>query len=407
MRGEYTMDPLTMVTGRNTRLLGVFAHPDDEVFCAGGTLAHWAAAGNETMVVSATRGEAGQIQDAHAATRLTLGAARERELRVACRRLGVERVECLDFRDGTLRDVDESTLAREVAARIRAFGPDVVITFGPDGGYGHPDHIAISNATTQAVRLTARASGYLPHLYYSVFPRQHRLFCHRLARWLMQRSSSFRGSEAFVQALALLAEEAALLGYTDDMMDVSWFPAGFSITEQGEPGTDLYVIVSGHAEVIREDAGGTRQLYRQLGPGEFFGEEALARRQPQNASVVATDTVTCLVLSTRAPTPFDGRGAETRLGSSPMTAHEGGGRPPERLTHIDVSAWLDRKIAALAAHRTQFLMEPAVFPPGLLEDLLGHEYFARAGISIGGGGVHAGAEDGMRATAPRKMAAPA
>ena len=58
------------------RLLGVFAHPDDEVFCVGGTLAQWAEAGCETMIISATRGEAGQIQDAKAASRGTLGAVR-------------------------------------------------------------------------------------------------------------------------------------------------------------------------------------------------------------------------------------------------------------------------------------------------------------------------------------------
>ena len=58
------------------RLLCVLAHPDDEVFCAGGTLAQAAALGIETMVVSATRGEAGQIQDARIATRRTLGQVR-------------------------------------------------------------------------------------------------------------------------------------------------------------------------------------------------------------------------------------------------------------------------------------------------------------------------------------------
>lgn len=72
------------MNGRPPRLLAVFAHPDDEVFCAGGTLARWAAEGGETMVFSATRGEAGQIQDGQAATRRTLGEVRERELRTAC-----------------------------------------------------------------------------------------------------------------------------------------------------------------------------------------------------------------------------------------------------------------------------------------------------------------------------------
>src|SRR5215831_11883236 len=111
------------------RLLGVFAHPDDEVFCVGGTLAQWAAAGCETMIISATRGEAGQIQDANAASRATLGAVRAEELRAACARLGVEHVVCLNYGDGALAEVDEVTLAGHVATCIRDFQPDVVVTF--------------------------------------------------------------------------------------------------------------------------------------------------------------------------------------------------------------------------------------------------------------------------------------
>src|SRR5690242_7015292 len=101
------------------RLLGVFAHPDDQVFCVGGTLAQWAEAGCETMILSATRGEAGQIQDANAARRASLGAVREQELRAACARIGVKRVECLDYSDGALADVDVVTLAEHVATFIR------------------------------------------------------------------------------------------------------------------------------------------------------------------------------------------------------------------------------------------------------------------------------------------------
>src|SRR5258706_1986685 len=175
------------------RLLGVFAHPDDEVFCVGGTLAQWAAAGGETMILCATRGEAGQIQDARAATRSTLGIVREHELRAACAQLGVQHVACLDYGDGTLAEVDAATLAGHIATSIRAFQPDVVLTFGPDGGYGHPDHIAISAATTTACRHSGErsyfpeqlAAGLAPHrpaqLYYSQFPRRPQLLFEQLA----------------------------------------------------------------------------------------------------------------------------------------------------------------------------------------------------------------------------------
>ena len=384
------MNLYPVATDRHPRLMGVFAHPDDEVFCAGGVLARWAEAGGETMVVSATRGEAGQIQDAHAATRRTLGAVREHELRVACAQLGVQRVECFDYRDGTLREVDEETLARDVAASIRDFTPDIVVTFGPDGGYGHPDHIAISAATTRACQQIAAEGGRAPHLYYSAFPRQHRLLSHRLARWLTTLGSSFRGSAAFIRALALLADEATALGYTDDAVEVQWFPAGFSIVEQGERGTSLYLIVSGQAEVIHEDTHGTRHVRRPLGPGQFFGEEALARHQAQDSSVIATDTTTCLVLSAQIPTPFAGRGTEARLGGIPIGGGEGDERERGRLIHMDVSACLDHKIAALGAHRTQFAIEPGMFPAAHVWELMGHEYFEYVALADAAGELHAG-----------------
>src|SRR5438132_8957638 len=94
----------TTNTSHPPRILGVFAHPDDETFCAGGTLAKYAAAGAEIMVVSATRGQAGQIRDARVATRRTLGQVRERELHLAWARLGVRHAACLDYEDGALMD---------------------------------------------------------------------------------------------------------------------------------------------------------------------------------------------------------------------------------------------------------------------------------------------------------------
>jgi LmbE family N-acetylglucosaminyl deacetylase len=176
------------------RLLGVFAHPDDESFCAGGTFAKYVAAGAEVMVVSATRGEAGQIRMPSVATRRTLGTVREQELHHACQRLGIQHVRCLDHMDGTLKDVDQEVLTGQVTEIIRTFHPDVVITFGPDGGYGHPDHIAISAATTAACMSSGEpgrfpeqiAAGLEPYqparLYYSYFPPKRQLLLEQLVQ---------------------------------------------------------------------------------------------------------------------------------------------------------------------------------------------------------------------------------
>ncbi len=382
------MDMKSMPVSTRPSVMGVFAHPDDEVFCAGGALAQFADAGCQTMVLSATKGEAGQIQDAPAATRATLGAVRERELRIACRHLGVRDVICLDYRDGMLIEVDQTDLVDEIAAYISAFDPDIVITFGPDGGSGHPDHIAISNATTRACQRIACEDGRAPSLYYSVFPRQHKMINHHLAHWLAASETPFAGSPTFVRALALLAEEAVLMGYADDALDVQWYPAGFSIVEQGEAATGLYLIISGHAEVIHEETDGVRHV-SQLGPGDFFGADAMAQQRLHGASLVATETTTCLTLSTTAATAFDGRGGNTQLSTvAPVSLVDEGYKAVEH-TQMDVTRHVDRKVAALAAHRTQFLTEPDMLPSSLWTELFGVEYFTPVRLSAVGDWVAA------------------
>jgi LmbE family N-acetylglucosaminyl deacetylase len=371
------------------RLLGVFAHPDDEVFCAGGTLARAAAMGVETMVVSATRGEAGQIRDARAATRRTLSQAREQELYQSCERLGVPHALCLDYGDGTLQNVEPALLTDHIAQIIRTFRPDTVITFGPDGAYGHPDHIAISTATAQACMLAGDprqfpeqlSAGLSPptptQLYYSHFPRKHRLLSDRLVHWLVELRRRFQGTVDFAHALLLFSEEATMLGYISDYVETSWFPAGFYVVEQGEPATKLYLILSGQAEVLREDDEGTLHTLARLGPGHFFGEQGLAYQQPRNAHVVAAEDVTCLVFSPNAPTNFAGRGAGAQVTNVTAGTFGEGQVFTDEIISVDVTEYVPQKVAALAAHRTQFPLEPDMLPLSILREMFGHEYFVR------------------------------
>lgn len=109
--------------GAGGRAVGVFAHPDDEVFCAGGTMAQWVADGATVSILTATRGEAGQIRDAALATRRTLGAVREAELRNACGCLGVSDVTVLDYADGTLRDVEREELVSAIHSYLTERDP--------------------------------------------------------------------------------------------------------------------------------------------------------------------------------------------------------------------------------------------------------------------------------------------
>jgi LmbE family N-acetylglucosaminyl deacetylase len=374
---------------RRPRMLGVFAHPDDETFCAGGTLAKYVAAGWEVMVISATRGQAGQIRDPLAATRHTLGQVREREFYAACKHLGVHHARVLDYMDGTLQDVDGHELTGAIVQIIRAFRPDVVITFGPDGAYGHPDHIAIGAAATRAFEQAGSprhfpeqlAAGRRLHrpsqLYHSYFPQSRLRLRDLLAHWLTASAIRFQGTAKFTRALPLFAVEATTLRYVSDHVDVEWFPSGSHIVEQHESGANLYLILSGNADVIQEDAVGTRRTLARLGPGEFFGELAIVHEQPRVAHVVAVEDVTCLVLAPHMPSAFAGRGADARLPKTnpadSMVEEPAAGA----VVPIDVSAHVGQKIAAVAAHRTQYPIAPDTLPLPLLQELLGREYFVR------------------------------
>src|ERR1700751_4790476 len=105
MLSHYGLEGGTVENGPSSarRLLGVFAHPDDEVFCAGGTMARAAEAGAEVMIVSATRGQQGQIRGPAAGAPRTLRPGREGELSAAAAELGVQRVQVLAYPDGALQ----------------------------------------------------------------------------------------------------------------------------------------------------------------------------------------------------------------------------------------------------------------------------------------------------------------
>jgi LmbE family N-acetylglucosaminyl deacetylase len=133
------------------RLLAVLAHPDDESLGFGGTLARYAAEGVESYLVTATRGERGRFGSlGKVCDPAEVGRAREAELRAAAAVLGIREVSILSYPDGAVDQVETTTAIRALVSHIRRIQPDVVVTFGPDGAYGHPDHIAISQFTSAA-----------------------------------------------------------------------------------------------------------------------------------------------------------------------------------------------------------------------------------------------------------------
>jgi len=153
-------------------LLAVFAHPDDESLTMGGTLARYSRQGVDLSLICATRGEWGPISDPSLATRENLGQVRERELRAACELLGVRWLQFLDCFDGQVMHSDWSEIEERLVRYIRLIKPQVIVTFGPDGIYGHPDHIAIGQLTATAFNSAGNEACFPEHLEEGLKPHQ-------------------------------------------------------------------------------------------------------------------------------------------------------------------------------------------------------------------------------------------
>jgi LmbE family N-acetylglucosaminyl deacetylase len=134
------------------KLLAIFPHPDDETLGLGSTLARHSAEGVETYLVCATRGERGWFDSEGPNPGLEeVGRIREAELRCAAEHLGLYEVIFLDYIDGDVDQAKPEEMIGKLVLHIRRIKPHVVVTFAPDGAYGHPDHIALSQFTSGAL----------------------------------------------------------------------------------------------------------------------------------------------------------------------------------------------------------------------------------------------------------------
>jgi N-acetyl-1-D-myo-inositol-2-amino-2-deoxy-alpha-D-glucopyranoside deacetylase len=186
-------------------LLAFHAHPDDESLSMGGTLARYVAAGEQVVVVTATRGEVGEIHN-HGdpeALRDSLGDLREAELRAACGILGVTAVELLGYRDsgmagtpdndhpGAFWRADFMEAVGRLVRLIRRYRPEVMTAYDPFGGYGHPDHIQVHRVGTAAFFGAADIGRFPPEegeepwqpakLYWVTWPRERTRQTRRMA----------------------------------------------------------------------------------------------------------------------------------------------------------------------------------------------------------------------------------
>ncbi len=160
------------------KLLAVFAHPDDESMGMGGTLAKYSAQGVDTHLVCASRGERGWFGPAEQHPGFeSLGQTRTIELENAVNTLGMKSLNFLGYMDGDVDKANHAEAISQIVTHIRRIKPQVVVTFPPDGNYGHPDHIAIGQFTSAAIVCAADsnyrdienlASHRVSKLYYMV-----------------------------------------------------------------------------------------------------------------------------------------------------------------------------------------------------------------------------------------------
>lgn len=148
------------------KIMYVFAHPDDETFTCGGTIAHYATLGYQQILYCATYGDRGKTGNPPVCSPEKLAETRKQELTRAAQILGLDQVILRDFGDGTLHEQPIEKFVQDLVKYLELEQPDIIITFPPAGISGHKDHQVISKATLQAVKQTS----FSTKLYYIVIP---------------------------------------------------------------------------------------------------------------------------------------------------------------------------------------------------------------------------------------------
>lgn len=173
-------------TAATRRLLLIYAHPDDESFGNAGTIARYASEGADVHYATATRGECGDVAPALLADYADIGALRTAELSRAATTLDLASFHFLGYRDSGMPGSPNNAhpqstvsaavddVAAKIAVLIRVLQPQVVVTFSPYGGYGHPDHIAVHWAALAAFHAAGDATVFGQHLDAGLFPWQPR-----------------------------------------------------------------------------------------------------------------------------------------------------------------------------------------------------------------------------------------
>jgi LmbE family N-acetylglucosaminyl deacetylase len=160
-------------------LLLVFAHPDDETFATGATIARYASEGVHCTLYCATDGGAGQSSGIPVSSPIELGLRRRTELRAACDILGIGSLKFGGFPDGLLPAVNPDDVIGQIVSIIRREQPDVVLTFGPEGApTQHRDHRAISTLTDMAFQFAGTSDHFTKQIIEGLSPHSAGRLCH-------------------------------------------------------------------------------------------------------------------------------------------------------------------------------------------------------------------------------------
>jgi LmbE family N-acetylglucosaminyl deacetylase len=161
-------------------MVAIYAHPDDEAFGTGGTLTKYSHEGVDVHLITATLGEAGQVANPELEFVQPISVIREQELRCACKHYGIKELHLLGYVDGQTTVAPQREAVFKVVKLLRQIKPQVVITFGPDGVYGHYDHLAVHRWAAAAVKLAAENECWedagpvhqVSKFYYRALPQQ-------------------------------------------------------------------------------------------------------------------------------------------------------------------------------------------------------------------------------------------
>lgn len=253
------------------RILFLLAHPDDETFGPGGTIAKYAREGHQVHLLAATRGEAGMLGDPPVTDREHLGEVRSAELEAAAAVLGAAQVHHLGFSDGKLAETPRELLVEGAVELVRRVRPHVMVGFGPDGVSRHPDHRVMCEAALAAFDRAGDPGWYPGHFRSG-----------DLRPWVPWKLYQFEVPREVLEAWGIPLSGVPLAKLTtiiDTSADAETKLRAFQCHRTQKKDADRIVARPGFREFLRQE---TYVLARTWLPGPAFPETDLLAGIPED-----------------------------------------------------------------------------------------------------------------------------